>query len=279
MDAAKALKSLNGNNNTNLGEEVIYSYYPLKGTSSTGKDKMRIGKKYTDLDTFLEKLSTLEEIQAFLKQFILCLFSSEGYSATVWNNIGSKTIEPLVTGEYCNFLGTKKHSERGCKLTDTNEKLVKYAEYMIGKMITYFTNVPDSLKEKMIADEQTMELFASAIRNFLYFYGQKQVDPPFKNPTSPFLPLIEQINQLFGKRILRIGCKISEYGCGRFVQLTKCDTKDMYYILIYKTEGAYSMNLPTNITGVLETESKACGGRRKKAKTRKMSRKRTTRKN
>jgi hypothetical protein len=284
--AAKALKNLNGNNsNNNNGIEEKYripatlnDIYPI-----TSGDRRHINKIYARLRSyFYRETTSLEMIQSFLKEYILALFVSEGYTFAKWDDIiteeGGKNIIRHLTDNKCTFLGTQASNLSGCKLTAAPDKLTAYINMMERFLLGFFARLSTDLKRQMVLDKATMDLFTLAIRNLLYFYGQKQTGAILSGKDNHFLLFFNELNSSFESPVIQIGCDTTKYGCGRFIASAMCITSKKYYIFIHATEGEDSMDASANYLNVLSSKSKACGGRRKR--TRKHKRKqRQTRKN
>ena len=269
----------NNNNNNNLIDKAEDKYgIPNKLNSAhpdiTGESLVKISHIYSTLRKQINSDTTsLDMIQTFLNQYILALFVTNGNKIEE-SKVGD--LQPHSTGDKCSYLGTKIHNTNGCKVSHS-DKLEKYIHIMEKFMTVFIGRLSKELRDQMMLDEETMKLFTKAIRNLLYFYGQKQkafiLGGGEKNH---FLLFFKEINASFGTPILQVGCDTNTYGCGRFVAVARCVISKRYYVLIHATQGEYSMNVASNYTNVVGTKSKACGGRRK---TRKMSRKRTIRKN
>jgi hypothetical protein len=285
--AAAALRNLDGNNNNNNNNEIEERYKipaNLKNAyPNTIGEQRHIYKIYSYLQSYYYgETTSLEMIQTFLKQYILALFASEGYKFPKWEDIvteeGGKNIVRHLTVDKCTFLGTHASSLSGCKLTAPSSKLTAYMDIMKRFLLGFFARLSIDLKRQMVVDKATMDLFTLAIRNLLYFYGQKQTGTILSGKDNHFLLFFTELNSSFESPVIYLGCDTTKYGCGRFVSSGMCVTSKKYYVLIHATEGEDSMDPSANYLNVLSSKSKACGGRRKK--TRKHKRKqRKTRKN
>jgi hypothetical protein len=252
--------------NNNLADDPVGAYgIPTNLDNTRPKSTVRnakyIGSIYLILKNYLrEDISSLKKIQDFLNQYILALFVTNGNTRNEWKG---DDITPHITDESCSYLGTRISYETGCKTT-YSEKLMRYIKIMEQFLVAFVGNLSTAMKQQMIADETTMTLFMKAIRNLLYFYGQKQIGPILSGKDNHFLLFFNNLNTLFGKEILQVACnQVNTYGCGRFVGLAKCDRSHSYYVYIYRTEGEYSTNVPNDYASVILNRSKACGGSRK----------------
>lgn len=275
-------KNNNNNNNSNfpsLPEDSLTfasPTVPYPGFSP-------IIKAYLKLTNMMSRAesATQKEIQEFLKQFLLCLFASEGTPLDKWTLDEAIDLSPGVRNEKCLFLGNRTHGEKGCKLSDPSSKLNTYIKYMGDVLLYYFNHISAATKSSMLKDETSMKYFMHTVRNLLYFYGQKQIQPPFSKGTNLFEALFDGLNASFGTPIIKKACKDNKndaYTCGRLITYGKCNSGN-YFVLIYNTESDSNLNAPANTTNVLNRQKSLCGGRRKLRKQKPKRKTRKARKN
>ena len=283
MEAAN--NNNNNNNNNNIGNPAKEDKYGIPYNIDsiirpTIVSQAKISRIYATLRSYIRiKTTSLEMVQTFLKQYILALFVTEGYNFAKWDEIkmedGSKDLVRHLTVDKCTFLGTVASGSSGCKLTSAPEKLTSYVHIMIRILLAFFTNLSEVLREQMLLDNETMELFKSAIQNLLYFYGQKKTGAILGGKDNEFIVFFDKLNTLFDFPVLQIGCEKETYGCGRFLVLAMCDTSKKHYIFIYTTKGESNQGASNNYGNKVLNKSKTCGGRRKRTRKQKHKRKQT----
>ena len=266
----------NNNNNNNLANAPIDKYglpnkidnliYP----AILGLPNYKIGSIYAILRQYIKAdITSLQTIQAFLKQYNLALFVTDGHTITKWSG---EDFQRHLTNDKCSYDG-ERATNAGCKRDSVSEKLSQYMDFMEKIMIAFLGKLSKELKEQMILDGETMTLFAAVIRNLLYFFGQKATGPILRGKENHLVLFFTQVNTLFGKDVLHVACNKDMYGCGRFVIVAQCDTSKEFYVLIHSTKGTNNNTASNNYGLAARKRSESCGGSRRKKRRRTMKRK------
>jgi len=285
----KTQKNNNDNNNNDDSYELfIFNYTLFKKLPKENQDyhekilKRILEDNFFNLDERVIK--TLEDVQSILRDYISVFFAVEGHPPPT-KQIETVEYERFIVDGFCTYLGTKADPGKGCKV-ESSERLKKFIVYMAEKLLKIAKKIPDKLKEKMVTDETTMRIFEVAIKDLLYFYGQK-TSSSILNPSdkhNPLVVLYNEINILFkkavdGRNLIEIYCPLQRnaeerYSCGRYSLLGRCNQSKKYFILIGYTQGYYVDEISPGTYQQFTIKADLCGGRRKTRST-KTKKKRT----
>jgi hypothetical protein len=219
---------------------------------------------------------TSAETAELFTVLINCLRLSDGYSTpkSTAELVQSSTTPLFITGSRdgkCIYLGNDVDGQVHCKQMKTT-RINEYVKIVKDIILSYLRTIKTNNEPAWVEFEtNSIPIFATMVKGMMYFYGQKFLGPI----VSEFLDFFNEINILFEWDIIKITCNAEtkrKFPCGRFIGVSECPLSHKKYIFIDQiTQDDEAME---NQVGAISRQP-ACGGRRRKTRRSRQSRRST----